>query len=46
MHMLAKDDKLAGRVIVLAALVETYALLGFLISLFMLMFLRPAILGV
>jgi len=37
MHMLAKDDKLAGRVIVLAALVETYALLGFLISLFMLM---------
>lgn len=45
MHMLAKDDKLAGRVIVMAALVETYALLGFLISLFMLMFLRPAILG-
>lgn len=45
MHMLAKDEKLAGRVIVMAALVETYALLGFLISLFMLMFLRPAILG-
>lgn len=45
MHMLAKDDKLAGKVIVLAALVETYALLGFLISLFMLMFFRPAILG-
>jgi len=36
MHMLAKDDKLAGRVITLAALVETYALLGFLISFFML----------
>lgn len=36
MHMLAKDDKLAGRVITMAALVETYALLGFLISFFML----------
>lgn len=45
MHMLAKDEKLAGRVIVMAALVETYALLGFLISLFMLMFLQPVILG-
>lgn len=45
MHMIAKDDKLTGRVIVLAALVETYALLGFLISLFMLIFLQPAILG-
>ena len=36
MHMLAKDGRLAGRVITLAALVETYALLGFLISFFML----------
>lgn len=45
MHMIAKDDKLTGRVIVLAALVETYALLGFLISLFMLIFLQPGILG-
>ena len=45
MHMLAKDDKLTGRVIVMAALVETYALLGFLISLFMLMFYRPAVFG-
>lgn len=36
MHMLAKDDKLAGRVITMAALVETYALLGFLISFFLL----------
>jgi V/A-type H+-transporting ATPase subunit K len=36
MHMLAKDGKLAGRVITMAALVETYALLGFLISFFML----------
>jgi V/A-type H+/Na+-transporting ATPase subunit K len=45
MHMLAKDDKLTGRVIVMAALVETYALLGFLISLFMLMFYRTAIFG-
>jgi V/A-type H+-transporting ATPase subunit K len=36
MHMLAKDDKLTGRVITMAALVETYALLGFLISFFML----------
>lgn len=45
MHMLAKDDKLTGKVIVMAALVETYALLGFLISLFMLMFYRPAVFG-
>lgn len=36
MHMLARDGRLAGRVITLAALVETYALLGFLISFFML----------
>lgn len=36
MHMLAKDEKLTGRVITMAALVETYALLGFLISFFML----------
>ncbi|PIR52936.1 hypothetical protein COU76_04130 [Candidatus Peregrinibacteria bacterium CG10_big_fil_rev_8_21_14_0_10_49_10] len=36
MHMLAKDDKLTGRVITMAALVETYALLGFLISFFLL----------
>ena len=35
MHMLAKDEKLTGRVITMAALVETYALLGFLISFFM-----------
>jgi len=45
MHMLAKDDKLAGRVITLAALVETYALLGFLISFFMLNTFRSAIIG-
>ena len=36
MHMLAKDAKLAGRVITMAALVETYALLGFLITFFLL----------
>ena len=36
MHMLAKDSKMTGRVITMAALVETYALLGFLISFFML----------
>lgn len=36
LSMLAKDGRLAGRVITLAALVETYALLGFLISFFML----------
>lgn len=36
MHMLAKDASMAGRVITLAALVETYALLGFLISFLML----------
>jgi V/A-type H+/Na+-transporting ATPase subunit K len=41
MHMLAKDGKLAGRVITLAALVETCALLGFLISFFMLNALQP-----
>lgn len=45
MHMLAKDDKLTGRVITMAALVETYALLGFLISFFMLNAYKAAILG-
>jgi len=45
MHMLAKDGRLAGRVITLAALVETYALLGFLISFFMLNSLQAALLG-
>jgi len=45
MHMLAKDGRLAGRVITLAALVETYALLGFLISFFMLNALKTVILG-
>ncbi|MBU0766778.1 V-type ATP synthase subunit K [Patescibacteria group bacterium] len=45
MHMLAKDDKLAGRVITMAALVETYALLGFLISFFMLNNFKVGILG-
>lgn len=44
MHMLAKDGALAGRVITLAALVETYALLGFLISFFMLNTLKDSIL--
>lgn len=43
MNMLAKDDKLAGRVITMAALVETYALLGFLISFFLLNNLRAGI---
>lgn len=43
MHMLAKDGRLAGRVITLAALVETYALLGFLISFFMLNSLQGSI---
>jgi len=46
MQMLAKDGKLAGRVITLAALVETYALLGFLISFFMLNTFRAAVIGV
>ena len=45
MHMLAKDDKLAGRVITMAALVETYALLGFLISFFMLNSFKAGLLG-
>jgi F0F1-type ATP synthase membrane subunit c/vacuolar-type H+-ATPase subunit K len=45
MHMLAKDDKLTGRVITMAALVETYALLGFLISFFMLNSFKVGILG-
>ena len=45
MHMLAKDSRLTGRVITLAALVETYALLGFLISFFMLNSISASILG-
>ncbi|PIP65003.1 hypothetical protein COU77_01065 [Candidatus Peregrinibacteria bacterium CG10_big_fil_rev_8_21_14_0_10_49_16] len=45
MHMLAKDGKLAGRVITMAALVETYALLGFLISFFMLNSFQAGIIG-
>lgn len=45
MHMLAKDGRLAGRVITMAALVETYALLGFLISFFMLNNLQGNLLG-
>lgn len=45
MHMLAKDAGLMGRVITLAALVETYALLGFLISFFMLNSLQTSILS-
>lgn len=45
LHMLAKDGRLAGRVITMAALVETYALLGFLISFFMLNALKTNILG-
>jgi len=45
MHMLAKDEKMTGRVITMAALVETYALLGFLISFFMLNNFKVGILG-
>lgn len=45
MHMLAKDGRLAGRVITMAALVETYALLGFLISFFMLNSYRAGLIG-
>lgn len=45
LHMLAKDEKLAGRAITMAALVETYALLGFLISFFMLNSMKEGILG-
>jgi V/A-type H+-transporting ATPase subunit K len=45
LHMLAKDDKLAGRAITMAALVETYALLGFLISFFMLNSMKEGIIG-
>jgi V/A-type H+/Na+-transporting ATPase subunit K len=45
MHMLARDGRLAGRVITMAALVETYALLGFLISFFMLNALKTGILA-
>jgi V/A-type H+/Na+-transporting ATPase subunit K len=37
MRMIAKDDKASGKVIPMAALVETYAILGFLISLFLLL---------
>jgi V/A-type H+/Na+-transporting ATPase subunit K len=45
LQMLARDEKLAGRVITLAALVETYALLGFLISFFLLNGVRASIIG-
>lgn len=45
MHMLAKDDSLTGRVITMAALVETYALLGFLVSFFMLNSFKAGLLG-
>jgi len=45
MHMLAKDERLTGRVITMAALVETYALLGFLISFFMLNSYQAGLLG-
>ena len=45
LHMLAKDGRLAGRVITLAALVETYALLGFLISFFLLNTFKAAVLS-
>ncbi len=45
MHMLAKDANNTGKVITLAALVETYALLGFLISFFMLSALKTNILS-
>ena len=45
MRMLAKDDKLTGRVITMAALVETYALLGFLISFFMLNSFKGSLIG-
>jgi V/A-type H+/Na+-transporting ATPase subunit K len=44
MHMIGKDSSLTGRVITMAALVETYALLGFLISFFMLTGLQSSIL--
>lgn len=37
MKMIAKDDKAGGKIIPMAALVETYAILGFLISLFLLL---------
>ena len=37
MKMIAADDKAGGKVIPMAALVETYAILGFLISLFLLL---------
>ena len=37
MHMIAKDEKAAGKVILMAALVETYAILGLLISLLLLL---------
>jgi V/A-type H+-transporting ATPase subunit K len=37
MKMIAKDEKAGGKVIPMAALVETYAILGFLISLFLLL---------
>lgn len=46
MHMLGKDSRLTGRVITMAALVETYALLGFLISFFMLTALQGSILSI
>ncbi len=36
MNMIAKDEKNLGKVITMAAFVETYAILGFLMSLFML----------
>jgi len=45
MHMIAKDDRMTGRVITMAALVETYALLGFLISFFMFNSFKVGILG-
>lgn len=40
MGMLAKDDALVGKAMVMAAMVETYAVLGFLISALLVLFIK------
>lgn len=40
MHMIAKDDSLGGKAMILAAMVETYAILGFLISALAIFFIK------
>ena len=43
MKLMAKDDKAGGKVIVMAVMVETFALLGLLISFLMLFYLSKGL---